>query len=133
ATFVVFLGTNLLTRGSLAEVASAAKQRLEAGALERIACFDERTGRTRDLDLSGNEAEVIGRLGEVDDSSSEAAAPLATKRGRGRPKLGVVSREVSLLPRHWEWLAEQPQGASASLRRLVDAARKQGSSERKAQ
>jgi hypothetical protein len=41
---------------------------------------------------------------------------------RGRPKLGVVAREVTLLPRHWEWLATQPGGASVALRRLVEAA-----------
>ncbi|GBQ27726.1 putative cytoplasmic protein [Gluconacetobacter sacchari DSM 12717] len=44
--------------------------------------------------------------------------------GRGRPKLGVVAREVTLLPRHWEWLAAQPGGASQMLRRLVDQARR---------
>lgn len=36
----------------------------------------------------------------------------------------MVSKGVSLLPRHWEWLAEQPNGVSATLRRLVDEARK---------
>ena len=29
-----------------------------------------------------------------------------------------------MLPRHWEWLEGQPNGASAALRRLVDEARK---------
>jgi hypothetical protein len=36
----------------------------------------------------------------------------------------VISREVSLLPRHWEWLERQPNGISSALRRLVDEARK---------
>jgi hypothetical protein len=36
----------------------------------------------------------------------------------------VVGREVTLLPRHWEWLASQPGGASVTLRRLVEAARR---------
>jgi len=40
--------------------------------------------------------------------------------------LGVVSRQVTLLPRHWEWLTDQPDGASAVLRRLVDEARQNG-------
>ncbi|MDI1295547.1 MAG: DUF2239 family protein, partial [bacterium] len=69
-----------------------------------IALFDDATGRQVDLDLRG-----------------EAAEPL---RGRGRPKLGVQPREVTLLPRHWDWLATQPGGASATLRKLVEAARK---------
>lgn len=47
-------------------------------------------------------------------------------RGPGRPKLGVVAREVTLLPRHWEWLADQPGGASAALRKLVERARRTG-------
>ena len=55
-----------------------------------------------------------------------AGAPEVPPRGRGRPRLGVTSREVTLLPRHWEWLARQPGGASAALRRLVDAARRAG-------
>src|ERR1700679_3549712 len=41
----------------------------------------------------------------------------------GRPKLGVTAREVTLLPRHWDWLATQPGGASIALRRLVEDAR----------
>ena len=45
-------------------------------------------------------------------------------RGRGRPRLGVVAREVTLLPRHWEWLGAQPGGASVALRKLVEAARR---------
>src|SRR5215470_11272158 len=40
----------------------------------------------------------------------------------GRPKLGVVPREVTLLPRHWDWLATQPGGASVALRKLVEEA-----------
>jgi hypothetical protein len=47
-----------------------------------------------------------------------------TRPGAGRPKLGVVAREVTLLPRHWDWLKAQPGGASAALRRLVDAERR---------
>lgn len=46
------------------------------------------------------------------------------QRGPGRPKLGVVSREVTLLPRHWDWLNSQPGGASVALRKLVEEARR---------
>ncbi len=48
----------------------------------------------------------------------------AEPRGRGRPKLGVVAREVTLLPRHWDWLNAQPGGASVALRKLVEQARR---------
>src|SRR6185437_11972590 len=74
--------------------------------------FDDHTGKQVDFDLSGSLADVLAR---------ESAA---ARHGPGRPKLGVVGREVSLLPRHWEWLEEQPNGISAALRRLVDEARK---------
>ena len=50
--------------------------------------------------------------------------PEAEPRGRGRPKLGVVAREVTLLPRHWDWLNSQPGGASVALRKLVEEARR---------
>ena len=75
--------------------------------------FDDHTGRQVDFDLRGTLDEVLARV-----------APAQSRPGPGRPKLGVVSREVSLLPRHWEWLEDQPNGASAAIRRLVDQARK---------
>ena len=124
ATFVAFRGSERIALGTLEQVARAAKQHHDAGTTLRIACFDDRTGAPVDLDLSGSETEVVERALNAQPDAvpvSDVAAP----RGRGRPKLGVVSREVSLLPRHWSWLAEQRGGASASLRRLVDAARKQ--------
>ncbi len=71
--------------------------------------FDDETGRQVDFDLRGTVGDVLAR-----------AIPA---RGPGRPKLGVIPREISLLPRHWEWLEQQPNGASAALRRLVDEAR----------
>jgi hypothetical protein len=79
--------------------------------------LSDSTGRAVDLDLRGSRAEVAERYQAPDDE----AAPKPT---RGRPKLGVVAREVTLLPRHWDWLAKQPGGASAALRRLVEQARR---------
>jgi hypothetical protein len=76
--------------------------------------LEDTSGRTVELDLSGSLEEVLARLGV------ETPAPT-----RGRPKLGVTAREVTLLPRHWEWLSTQPGGASAALRRLVDQARRE--------
>jgi hypothetical protein len=93
-------------------VASAAHANRE----ESLLIFDDVTGRTVELDLRGSVEDVLARL------------PLPTspaKPARGRPKLGVTAREVTLLPRHWDWLAAQPGGASATLRRLVDQARRE--------
>lgn len=80
--------------------------------------FEEATGRLVDLDLRGS----------LEDSVARLPPDLAPKPARGRPKLGVTAREVTLLPRHWEWLAGQPGGASAALRKLVDQARRDNSS-----
>jgi uncharacterized protein len=107
-----FAGTRFFSSGSLLDVALAIKA---AGAADPpILLFDDATGRVIDLDLSGSTVDIVARLTPQPDPT----------RGRGRPKLGVVAREVTLLPRHWDWLAEQPGGASQALRRLIDAARK---------
>ncbi|PWC27823.1 DUF2239 family protein [Teichococcus aestuarii] len=113
-SFVVFEGFARLVSGTLAEAALAAKRAQERGTRSAVLVFDQATGAVTDLDLRGTEAEIAARHAPL-------ARP-ATKRGR--PKLGVVAREVTLLPRHWEWLASQPGGASVALRRLVEAARK---------
>lgn len=81
--------------------------------------FDDATGKVVDLDLRGSSEDIERRLIERSDTPEEAMKP----QGRGRPKLGVVAREITLLPRHWDWLAEQPGGASQALRRLIDEAR----------
>jgi hypothetical protein len=88
-----------------------------------VLVFDDATGRVVDLDLRGGPQEVAARY-----------APQRPHRPRGRPKLGVTAREVTLLPRQWEWLAAQPGGASVALRKLVEAARRadDGGTERKA-
>lgn len=72
-----------------------------------ILIFDDATGRQVDIDW---------RI--------QTAPPETTARPRGRPKLGVQAREVTLLPRHWEWLGSQPGGASVTLRKLVEDAAK---------
>lgn len=117
-TFVAFLEGNLIARGTLPVVARAAKVALDAGASRPIQVFDAESSEPWDLDLSGTLADVEQRH-RLDD----VALPRGVRNGPGRPKLGVVAREVTLLPRHWEWLNEQPGGASAALRRLVDEAR----------
>lgn len=109
-----FAGHRLLARGPAAEVVAAVKTAANAG--ETVLTFDATTGRVVDLDLRGDVAAVLARL-------TSAAEP--EKRGPGRPKLGVTAREVTLLPRHWDWLAGQPGGASVALRKLVEGALKE--------
>ncbi|MFN3198506.1 MAG: DUF2239 family protein [Bradymonadia bacterium] len=118
-----FADHTLIAHGEVTEVVSAARRRLSDDPPDRLAIYNAVTGHPIDFDLRGTEAEVIARL--VDHPAVLEATPEPPqKRGRGRPKLGVVSREVSLLPRHWDWLSQQRGGASATLRRLVEAARK---------
>lgn len=122
--FTAFMGQRLLAAGPLAEVALAVMDAGRRPATPPIVIFSDATGRPIDLDLRGTDREVIARLPQPapDPSTDETAA--AEPRGRGRPKLGVVAREVTLLPRHWEWLGSQPGGASVALRKLVDEARR---------
>lgn len=117
-----FLDTRRIAGGPLASVALAVKAALTLDSMVAILVFEDQTGKVVDLDLRGSDAEIAARYAAPADPAQEAIdnAP----RGRGRPKLGVVAREVTLLPRHWDWLALQPGGASQALRRLVDDARK---------
>ena len=116
-TFTAFEGLRRLASGPLADIAPAIKH-AEARASEPIAIFSDATGRAVDLDLRGSVDDMLKWLAKPGEQS--ASEP----RGRGRPKLGVVAREVTLLPRHWEWLNAQPGGASVALRKLVEAARR---------
>ena len=108
-TFTAFDRHRLIARGDLPAVARAA----HASRTMTPLVFEDATGRTVELDLRGSADEAAARL-----------APEPPKPARGRPKLGVTAREVTLLPRHWDWLATQPGGASAALRRLVEDARR---------
>ena len=110
-TVTAFVNQKIIAQGDLAEVAVALANQAHAALV-----LDDQTGNPVDLDLRGNPAEIAARY--------DQAPPAPEKSGRGRPKLGVVAREVTLLPRHWDWLNDQPGGASAALRRLVEAARK---------
>jgi len=122
--FTAFMGPQRLATGPLAEVAIAVMNASRRPAVPPIIMFADATGQPIDLDLRGTERDVIARLPQPapDVAADETAA--AEPRGRGRPKLGVVAREVTLLPRHWEWLGAQPGGASVALRKLVDEARR---------
>jgi uncharacterized protein len=111
-TYTAFKGHSIFASGPLEKVLPELKKQFDADKSVMVLVFDDATGKQVDFDLRGTEAQVLARV---------LPAP---RTGPGRPKLGVVSREISLLPRHWEWLEEQPSGASAALRRLVDEARR---------
>lgn len=110
---VAFVGAERIARAPLQRALPAIHAAAAAG--EGPLVFDLWDGRVVDLDLRGDLAAARARLGP-------ALVPKAQKRGPGRPKLGVTAREVTLLPRHWDWLAGQPGGASTALRKLVEAA-----------
>ena len=118
-TYTAFLGDTKIAHGPLAEVAVAVGH---AGNDQPVLIFDDTTGHQLDVDTRGSDDDIRARY-------THAQPP----RGRGRPKLGVVPREVTLLPRHWDWLNKQPGGASAALRRLVDAVRRENGAELRAQ
>nr|GAJ32068.1 hypothetical protein BDOA9_0112540 [Bradyrhizobium sp. DOA9] len=121
-TYTAFAGQRRLTSGTAGDVALAVKRATQP--LDQpIIIFDDGTGRSIDFDLRGDDREVLARLATLMPQAETATAP-AEPRGRGRPKLGVVAREVTLLPRHWEWLNAQAGGASVALRKLVDEARR---------
>ena len=113
-----FAGHRLIAAGPLAAVALKVKAAADAGETATILVFEDETGQQAPLDLRGTASEVAARLTSV----VPVAEPEAPKVGR--PKLGVTAREVTLLPRQWDWLAQQPGGASAALRRLVEEARR---------
>lgn len=129
-TAIAFAGTTRLAEGPLDTVAGAIATWLAHEPTGSVLVFDAADSRPIDLDLRGSPEQVRARYAgasaapvppEGPQSSSEPPA-----RGPGRPRLGVVPREVTLLPRHWEWLAAQPGGASVTLRKLVDQARSAG-------
>lgn len=115
--YTAFLAERCIASGSPERVALAVREVLAKDAQAMPLVFDDRTGRQVDLDLRGSEQEVLDRLAPGDP-------PPPAPRGPGRPRLGVVAREVTLLPRHWEWLSAQPGGASVTLRKLVETARR---------
>jgi hypothetical protein len=124
--FTAFVGDHRLASGPLAEVALAVMKASKRLAAEPIVIFDDANGRPIDLDLRGSERDIVARLPQPasnsENSADQRSAP--EPRGRGRPRLGVVAREVTLLPRHWEWLGTQPGGASVALRKLVEETRR---------
>ena len=112
-SYTAFADDQLLASGELREVLPKAKRAIDSGRHGTILVFDDQSGRQVEFDFAGTEDEMLAR-----------ELPEKPKSGPGRPKLGVVAKEVTLLPRHWHWLEQQPQGISGALRRLVEEASK---------
>lgn len=139
AQCTAFEGSRRIASGALKEVALAAKlahdRSTHSASPPPVLIFDDATSEVIELDWRGSSAAFAARLDDMLLQCSAMAAPEPNEaqeasqaqpalRGPGRPKLGVVAREVTLLPRHWEWLSRQTGGASVALRKLVDAARR---------
>jgi hypothetical protein len=123
--YIAFEGERRIASGDLQAVARAAKQILDQRRDASVLIFDGSTSEPVDLDFRGGLEDVLARL-PAPNGTAPAEPELPPNRGPGRPKLGVVAREVTLLPRHWEWLAQQAGGASVAIRRLVEEARRGG-------
>jgi uncharacterized protein len=124
---IAFDGDRRIAAGDLRDVVRAAKDTLEQHKDASILVFDGSTGNPIDIDFRGTIDDVLARLPDIAGAAaaSDDAGPSAP-RGPGRPKLGVVAREITLLPRHWDWLAQQAGGASVAIRKLVEEARRTG-------
>lgn len=120
-----FDGARRLAHGELATVVAQAKSVFDRSPRASLLIFEDATGDLIDVDYSGTPDEVLALMAarELRRARSHDDTDVAP-RGPGRPRLGVVAREVTLLPRHWQWLSGQPGGASVALRRLVDDARR---------
>src|SRR5262245_39166719 len=118
--FVAFENQTRIASGDLSQVALTLKRHLDSHGHGQVIVFDQDTSEIVEVDVRGSQEEIARRFQLARDETSESG----TKRGPGRPKLGVIGREVTLLPRHWEWLDSQPGGASVALRKLVEEARR---------
>jgi uncharacterized protein len=121
-TCTAFEGSHLIASGAPAEVAPKLKRAVDRHGHGSILIFDDRSASTLEIDLRGGAPELRDRLTAALAPPAQPAGEVA--RGPGRPKLGVVAREVTLLPQQWEWLNLQPGGASVTLRKLVERARR---------
>jgi hypothetical protein len=122
-----FAGTRRIATGNLREVSLTAQESVNRDPFTSVLIFDDTTSRVIEVDLRGTPEALEQRFAESKAASPPPDEPATTNesaRRPGRPKLGVVAREVTLLPRHWDWLATQSGGASVALRKLVEEARK---------
>lgn len=118
--YTAFADSKKIAAGDILEVANKVKKYLLKENKSQILIFDDDSSNQIELDLRGSLESVLRRL----ETSLTENHDAAKKAGPGRPKLGVTAKEVTLLPEHWEWLARQPGGASVTLRKLVEDAKK---------
>lgn len=129
-TLTAFASHQKIASGDLRGIAATLKALVDTDPQAQILIFDDHSGSQVDLNLHGSLQEVLQRLpmpraatpAPATDNTTGAAS--MAPRSAGRPKLGVVAREVTLLPRHWDWLASQPGGSSVALRKLVEQAQR---------
>jgi hypothetical protein len=122
-----FAGNRQIACGELRLVALKAWEAAHSDQSATLLIFDDATSKLIEIDFRGSPEGLLDRLGEINIASaptSDSTTSEGARRGPGRPKLGVVAREVTLLPRHWDWLGTQPGGASVALRKLVEQARR---------
>ncbi len=122
--YIAFDGDRRIGSGNRRDVARAAREALDRQSHASILVFDAQTSALVDLDLRGSVDDVVARIPAAPAHPADEETAVAAPRGPGRPKLGVVAREITLLPRHWDWLAQQKGGASVAIRKLVDEARR---------
>jgi hypothetical protein len=123
---IAFNGKKAIASGSVRDVALKAKEVLDRDRNAQVLIFDDQTSELIEVDFRGTPAQVAKRLEQIAPNIAIAEEPALPDEARrpGRPKLGVIAREITLLPRHWEWLGSQPGGASVALRKLVEHAMK---------
>jgi uncharacterized protein len=126
SAYIAFERDRRIASGDLREVARAAKQTLDQRDDASILVFDGASSGLIEIDFRGTVEEVLARLPDLTRVPAALDDAPPAPRGPGRPKLGVVAREITLLPRHWDWLAQQPGGASVAIRKLVEEARRTG-------
>lgn len=128
AQYTAFEGPRRIAAGDLKQVAVMVKEYFKNEPIVGILIFDDARSHLVDIDFRGTVDDVLKRIAQTSNMQDAAALPLEPEadapRGPGRPKLGVVAREVTLLPRHWDWLSSQTGGASVTLRKLVEEARR---------
>jgi hypothetical protein len=124
SAYIAFAGDRRIATGDLRDIARSAKRTLDQHGDAQVLIFDGKTSGPIEIDFRGSIDDVLARLPRSEVPAADEDTAVTAPRGPGRPKLGVVAREVTLLPRHWDWLTQQKGGASVAIRKLVEDARR---------
>jgi hypothetical protein len=122
--YIAFAGDRRIASGDLRDIARSAKRTLDLHGDAQVLIFDGKTSGPVEIDFRGSIDDVLARLPRSEAPAADEDTAATAPRGPGRPKLGVIAREVTLLPRHWDWLTQQKGGASVAIRKLVEEARR---------